>query len=911
MSNKIFTFILFLICISFTVSIQEYFLTSREYVDEKQSHIKGILEYTSVNFNASQYEGIDWLNTSESSISVIRKLNIDIKLELDKVIHVKISDADNQRWEVPYTISDEYKKEAEEYKATKSLKDFGFEFMDDPTSQFCMNLYSPSGLNYFSTENPHFLFTDRFITFGAQLTSDDIFGFGERYHALKLGPGKFTIWPNDTKGIKEDDGKNGYYSYGTHPMGIHRTKEGKFIGIIFNNINAQDVIITKNDEGATLEHRTVGGIIDYYIYPGESLDDTLIFLHKIIGHPTLPPFWTLGFHLCRWGYQNEAEIRTLFNKFSQNALPIDTFWGDIDIFQDYRIFTLNKENFSELPKLINDLHNKNYHFIPIVDLGFPKNESDEYYVRGKGKAFIVSNYTKDDLVSYVWPGEAVFPDFFSKEGVDLWNYGLEKYYSIVKYDALWHDMNEPAMTKNLKNSRGEILDSEADYDPKFNSYDFIPYKPGYTSERPNLEAESLSVNAMSREIGTNPFLVSYNFKPLISYVEGSTSYDYLNNNLNKRPFILSRSTVLGSGKKVFHWLGDNQSSYKDMRNGLDGIFQFQIYGIPMTGDDICGFNKESNDILCSKWMSVGAFFPFMRNHNRKGTQAQDPFAYGMDSKTYKMSKIAIKLRYSLLRYFYSELFMISLGKSGSFFKPLFFEYPNDVESYNYTNSAALIGNALYLIPCLTEEDKMIGYFPNSDFMEFNSRKIFKTYNESEEKGTTEEFIFDYQSIKLFMRGGYIVPYQDISNSIIYNTHSLHEIKTDLIIQPDSFTHIATGRMVFDNDQKEVIKNKEYLLINLSFNYNKLIFDIENNYSYAKKDILIGRLRFCRINYLVKENKWNFYVQVTDKFDNTYNTNPIKVDEDNFDVDFKELKLSYTVIKSVTIIPLKKMKFIEQ
>ena len=52
-----------------------------------------------------------------------------------------------------------------------------------------------------------------------------------------------------------------------------------------------------------------------------------------------------------------------------------------------------------------------------------------------------------------------------------------------------------------------------------------------------------------------------------------------------------------------------------MRNGLNGIFQFQIYGIPLTGDDICGFLNDSWDKLCARWMSLGAFFPFSRNHN--------------------------------------------------------------------------------------------------------------------------------------------------------------------------------------------------------------------------------------------------------------------------------------------------------
>ena len=61
-------------------------------------------------------------------------------MEYNKTLHIKVTDTNDDRWEVPYTISDEYKKEAEECHTMMSLENLGFDFQKDRTKRFFFTL---------------------------------------------------------------------------------------------------------------------------------------------------------------------------------------------------------------------------------------------------------------------------------------------------------------------------------------------------------------------------------------------------------------------------------------------------------------------------------------------------------------------------------------------------------------------------------------------------------------------------------------------------------------------------------------------------------------------------------------------------------------------------------------------------
>ena len=879
-----------------------YYLSDPKYNDKK-TEFTGTLNFIGT-FDPNNYD-IDWTLPNSNLLKPIEKLSLKISLECNEYLHIYITDAAQQRWEHPLSISESYKEKIKTCSQTKSLEDFGLTISKEAQEPFYISLTNPINKELiFTTLNTDFLYTDVFIVFAGLFTTNDVYGFGERYHELKLGDGKFTMWPNDTSGIHQDTGEGGYNAMGIHPLGFHRTANNSFVGLLFNNINAQDLLIKSNyvqqeDNNVLIEHRTIGGVIDYYLTLNNSPDEALISIHDIIGHPTLPPFWSLGFHQCRWGYKNDKEIRYVYNNYISHELPIDTFWGDIDILQDYRIFTLNEQNFADLPNLIHEIHENNYKFVPIVDLGFPMKEIDEFYMKGKEmNAFIKSNYTKEDLISYVWPEEAVFPDFFSKAGNDLWEYAMRKYYQLVKYDGIWLDMNEPAMIHVDDITRGELLPEGYKFDPDKNYYEDIPYVPGYRIDHPTIRGRTLSENCYSTAVNENKFLYGYNFKPMLNYMQNVATNNYLVKILNKRPFILSRSTTLSHGRYAFHWLGDNDSKYEDMRNGLNGIFQFQIYGVPMTGDDICGFNRVSWDEICARWMSLGAFFPFARNHNSVNLPSQEPYAFGDNSKTYASSKLALNMRYSLLRYYYTELFKVSIGEKGSFFKPLFFEYYKDNETYIKMDESFMIGGAFIVYPVFSNKtDDIEVYMPHDDWSYFPSGEIY--VNKTSWNGGKITLSGEFNRINIFMRGGQIFPHQSTEKKFIPNTKALSKEKTELYINPDSETHLAKGDIIFDNDEYNTIQTKNYYYIHVEFDSKELKFNVINkmNTDYTNKDIYISKLKFFRMQYLTDAQR-NDMARIEYRNGKASHLLINYLNDDIFEVDLSKLNVKFFEIDKV-------------
>ena len=617
------------------------------------------------------------------------------------------------------------------------------------------------------------IFEDQFLQLSTFLPTTNIYGLGEHVDSFRLN----TTWQKLVM-FARDGGTpyGGINLYGVHPFYVGIESDGNAHGVFLLNSNAMEVILQPTP---ALTYRTIGGILDFYIFLGPEPDSVVQQYTEVIGRPFLPPYWSLGFHLCRWGYNTANKTQEVVNKMRQYGIPQDVQWNDIDYMDNHFDFTIDSQRYAGLPDLVKDLHQHNQHYIPITDPGIPNTDpSYAPYTEGiKVGAFVMQPDSDDPLVGKVWPGYTVFPDFFNPKTIQYWQEQLQQFHNKVNIDGLWIDMNEPS----------NFVDGSTSGCPQ-SSYETPPYTPGIMGG--HLTSKTICMGAKHANG------IHYNLHSLYGLSELIATARGLRNILNKRTLVISRSTFASSGKYGGHWLGDNHSLWPDMSYSIPGILDFNLFGIPMVGADICGFNGNTEPELCTRWLQLGAFYPFSRNHNTKGATPQDPPSLGDDVAA--IARKTFLIRYSLLPYLYT-LFYKANSQGSTVARSLVFEFPKDRNTYNI-QTQFLWGPALLISPVLVQSSTEVNaYFPDDLWYDFY------TGNALSARGQSITLDAPIDKINLHIRGGYIIPMQGPSTTTADSRKNPFILKVALSLSGD-----AVGDLYLDDG--ESLDTNETLMV---------------------------------------------------------------------------------------------------
>ena len=385
-------------------------------------------------------------------------LKLEVEYQTSERLHVKIKDSNNTVYQVPDEVFP--RPGFGQWCSPKDSK-LQFNFNADPFS-FSVSR-TDTGEVLFDTTGEKLVFESQYVYIKTHLPEEPhLYGLGEHSDSFMLNSTNYTrtIYTRDSYGTPQ--GEN---LYGAHPIYFDHRGNATH-GVFLLNSNGMDIYID-NEGGQYLEYNIIGGILDFYFIAGPSPRDVATQYAEITQLPLMSPYWGLGFHQCRYGYQDVYNVAAVVANYSEAGIPLETMWTDseflsstmsignesntntstVDYMDRRRIFTLDPERFpAHLVKdLVDTIHARDQDYIVMVDPAVYYPESNPALDEGLRYDAFLKEANGTNYQGVVWAGPSYFPDWFEKNSQQYWNEQFVNFFDGINgpdIDALWIDMNE-------------------------------------------------------------------------------------------------------------------------------------------------------------------------------------------------------------------------------------------------------------------------------------------------------------------------------------------------------------------------------------------------------------------------------------------------------------------------------------
>ena len=250
-----------------------------------------------------------------------------------------------------FEIPDEAEIHQLPFEGTTSESDYSVEY-GHVNDRFFFKI-SRDGQDLIDSSHGPLIFEDQYLETSFALGSSNCYGLGEHNHRRFRHSLNWYRWPMFTRDNALTFGEKNLY--GAQPFFM--CGEGNsFFGVYFHNSNAQEAQFSPKP---AITWRSTGGIFDISVVVADSAEELVqAYTSQIVGKPFLPPRWSLGFHLSRWGYDSVDEMKKVVNEMIAAKIPLEAQYADIDYMDGKKDFTIDPDKFSGLADFAKELLDK-------------------------------------------------------------------------------------------------------------------------------------------------------------------------------------------------------------------------------------------------------------------------------------------------------------------------------------------------------------------------------------------------------------------------------------------------------------------------------------------------------------------------------------------------------------------------
>lgn len=621
--------------------------------------------------------------------------------------------------------------------------DFGYSIS---TGKFTLNIYTEPFIFEVIDENGNVVHKDlakrsfvqdelgRSYHYSMMGDHDFFYGFGEKSGELNKYKRRMRMHNTDSLGwnaAKSDP------LYKMIPFYIDLNGDNNIASGLFYN-NSHDSVFDMDSEHSNYWLRYSyfqcdGGDLDVFFIGGPTIKDVVEHYTDLTGKTVMAPLASLGYMGSTMYYteldENADEaILDFVDTCKKHGIPCDGFFlssGYTSGSDGKRyVFNWNKKRFPDPEKFVKELKKRGVLLSPNIKPGVlttnPLTDTFE-----DNDAFVKTADGSESQVDQFWGGPAHFIDFTSSAGRDEWGKHMTDALLSIGITSLWNDNNEY-----------EINDTEA----------------------------QVNAEGLIKKIG--------DVKPIMPTMMAKSAKDALHKyNPNVRPYLTNRAGFAGIQRYAQTWAGDNGTSWTNVKYNVPTILGMGLSGVANQGCDIGGFDGPAPEPeLFVRWVQNGVFQPrFSIHSSNTDNTVTEPWMYPEHTQ---YIRDAIKLRYTLIPYFYSLLFEAST-KGSPIMRPLVYEFQNDPkvaeESFEF-----MLGPSLLVANVLDKGQKNKDiYLPSgTSWYELKTSKYYRG-------GQIINIPVDISSIPLFVKAGSIIP----RSPEVGNLHNDVIDKLDLLIEP--------------------------------------------------------------------------------------------------------------------------------
>ena len=453
----------------------------------------------------------------------------------------------------------------------------------------------------------------------------DSFTFSGEQHFYGLGQGGGEL---DRLGVTRQLW-NSHLGHGPgSDLGIPLLVSTRGYALFFDNPGDATLAVGRSDNGVRIAYTAEAGALTWYFVMGDDIRGLMREIAHLLGRPTLPPRWALGFLQSTRHFHDTAELRQLPRTIREKRIPCDALiylssygealgWnrgvGHLEfqpaLWKDPAALLgeARAQHFEVITHEYPVLHEESPIFAEAESLGYLV---DAGYERGGGAG---ANYRQ---------GQRYLD--FSDPAVGAWWWAAHRELVGLGVAGWWLDGGEgPPAAATLRAGDGRLL---------HNIYDRFRHEAfaaGEASDRPQ-----------------------------------------------QRVFLLCRSGAAGMQRfGSTTWTGDVNNDFRTLEAQIPLGLNTGMSGVPYWGTDVGGFfhSVPATGELYARWFQLGAFSPIFRSHGWVWRE-HVPWAHG--PRVEAICRAYAELRYRLLPYTYTLAWQAH--EDGlPLMRPLVLNYPDD------------------------------------------------------------------------------------------------------------------------------------------------------------------------------------------------------------------------------------------